>query len=74
MQEILKATVIDAQQRWGVEGYGIRAEFWDGTVVEEYVDTEEEAALAIAQESLERGVRYFWEHVEGWGLTYPPEI
>jgi hypothetical protein len=35
--------------------------------VEEYVGSLEEDALTIAQESLERGERYFWEHVEGGG-------
>ena len=69
MRQVVKATIIDAQRRWGVEGYGVKVQFHDGATVEEYVGTLEEDALTIAQESLERGERYFWEHVEGGGCA-----
>jgi len=30
MRQIVKATVIDAHKRWGVEGSGLRVQFQDG--------------------------------------------
>ena len=35
MRQVVKATIIDAQRRWGVEGYGVKVQFHDGATVEE---------------------------------------
>jgi hypothetical protein len=49
MRKILKATVIDAKPRWGVEGYGtLEIRFGDGASAEGYVGVLDDAGKGSA--------------------------
>jgi len=64
MRHILKASVIDAQPRWGLEGYGVKVAFQDGATADGYVGALDDAGK-VAKECEARGERYFWEVVQG---------
>jgi hypothetical protein len=60
MRQIVKATVIDAQPRWRLEGYGVKVWFGDGRTAEGYVGALDDARK-VSKECAARGERYFWE-------------